>query len=170
MTAIITATHLFKPVATAEFGPWDQPCDFIDFVERYKIGGGASVRERFDLEAFWTAPLPPRSYVGCDVSQWGGSNEDITKCFSEPYLIAPKNIVAFIRWQLKGEAGLLTTSCNHASVMYALDRNGLMVIVSFRWNSGLQRWSLAVSDFDKDPGQLPDTRIIVPGTMEVAKN
>lgn len=167
MTALITATRLFKPVVTAEFGSWDQPCDFLDFTERHKIGGSASVWKRFDLEALWSASLPHQSYVGCDVSQWSASNQDITGCFSEPYLVAPKNIIVFISAQMKGETGLLTTSGNHASVMYALDRYGLMVIVSFRWNNGLQRWSLAVSDFDKDPGQLPDTRIIVPGVLEI---
>jgi hypothetical protein len=167
MATIITANRLFKPVVTAEFGSWDQPCDFLDFAERHKIGGSGSVWERFDLEALWVASLPHRSYVGCDVSHWGGSNQDITACFSEPYLIAPKNIVVFIRGQLKGEPGLLTTSSNHASVMYALDRNGLPVCVSFRWNSGLQRWRLDVSNFEQDCGWLQGTRIIFPGTMAI---
>lgn len=166
MTALITATHLFKPVVVAEFGCWDQPCDFLDFAERHKIGGRASAWERFDLKAFWSASLPHRSYVGCDVSHWGGSNQEITQCFSEPCIIEPKNIVGFIRAQLKGEEGLLTTSGNHASVMYALDRNGLEVSVSFCWNNGLQCWLLEVSDFYQDCGWLQSTRIIVPGIME----
>jgi hypothetical protein len=167
MATIITANRLFKPVVPAEFGLWSEPCDFLDFAERHKIDGRASVWKRFDLEAFWTVPLPHRSYVGCDVSHWGCSNQEIAKCFSGSYLIEPKNIVGFTRAQMNGETGLLTTSGNHASVMYTLDRNGLEVSIRFRWNNGLQRWSLEVSDFDKDCGHLQGTRILVPGSMAI---
>ncbi len=167
MATIITANRLFKPVVTAEFDSWDQPCDFLDFAERHKIGGSGSVWERFDLEALWVASLPHRSYVGCDVSHWGGSNQEIVQCFYGSYLIEPKNIVGFTRAQMNGEPGLLTTSSNHASVMYALDRNGLKVSIRFRWNNGLRRWLWEVSDFDKDCGHLQGTRIIFPGTMAI---
>lgn len=165
MSTIITANRLFRPVVATEFGLWSEPCDFLDFAERHKIDGRASVWERFDLPAFWSAFLPHRSYIGCDVSQWGGSNQKIAECFSGSYIIEPKNIVAFIRAQIHGGAGLLTTSSNHPSVMYALDRNGLEVSVSFRFNGGFQRWSLEVEDFNQDCPWLQGTRIIFPGSM-----
>ncbi len=169
MLPIITETHRFKPVSSAILDPWDPPNleEFFDRDHGVMTGGQW---ERLNRTILGSSPLSSQSYVGCDVNHWGGSNEDIVALLPGGHLgdhfIEPHNIIGFLMAQPAGQEGLLKTSCHQISVIYVLDKDRKKVAVSFRWNGGLRRWGVGISNFEKELPWLMGTRIIVPGIMK----